>query len=124
MVSVVQLGGMQLATSSPSCKAIKDPVTPGNWQVLLTISFGVQWRFSGSPNISARFCGAFRVAPVAAGAGQAGAGWAGADRTGTGWGGAGGTVAAGVSSSSAGASANTCPAALNNSGISVAGSAF
>src|SRR6266571_5936254 len=84
MVSVVQLGGMQLATSSPSCKAIREPVTPGKWQVLLTISFGVQWRFSGSPNISARFCGAFRGAPAAAGAGQAGAGWAGAGCTGAG----------------------------------------
>src|SRR6266568_7137678 len=115
MVSVVQLGGMQLATSSPSCKAIREPVTPGKWQVLLTISFGVQWRFSGSPSISARFCGAFRGAPAAAGAGQAGAGWAGAGCTDAGWGRTGGTVAAEVSSSSSGgASANTCPAALNN----------
>src|SRR5260370_24740396 len=84
MVSVVQLGGIQLATSSPSCSAISDPVTPGNWQVLLTISFGVQWRFSGSPNISARFCGAFRGVAVAARPGQAGAGLAAAGPVGRG----------------------------------------
>src|SRR5258708_21575262 len=106
MVSVVQPGGMQLATSNPSCSAISDPVTPGNWQVLLTISLGVQWRFSGSPNNSARFCGAFRGVLVAAGAGQAGAGGAGAGGTGAGWGGGRRNGSARGSSFSRGASTN------------------
>src|SRR5947209_6738369 len=104
IVSVFQLGGMQLATNSPSCKAISAPATPGNVAVLWTISLGVQLRFPGSPKSSANSSPGFPAGLAAATGRGRGADGAGA-----------GAETAGCTSGLDGAGAAAGPEALNKS---------
>src|SRR5438093_6523630 len=112
MVSVFKSGGMLLATSRPSCKAMSAPATLGSWTVRWTISLGVQVFLFGSLKSSHRFVGAFLGAGAIAGAAGTAADGDGA---------AGSTAGAATAPTAGSAAAGGCgcglPVALNKSGM-------